>query len=573
MRRVLISTKPFIFVLLPGGVMVRSAESLSSAIPLGTSTKRANSKRANHGRSRLFQDAVSSVSFWLRSFPVCGWRTRSLSSVSGLPTRWRCIRGWLMRLLWAYEYDFTAISPFLYERIGTLCRHPCWSLWFEQRIAGWRSGRSEGYCKSLSAGHAPTDLLLLTQLTSRPVPGWFPGDPELTAMLARAAVSIGLEVNRPPSPEPSRLDDWFLGAGRGSQPRPAPMPFFPEVHEELTKSWMAPFTARSPSSASSILTTLDSRVARGYAGIPQVEREIAVHLCPRNAATWRNRPRLPSKACKLTGALAAKSIPWPARRTSRRRAVPPTSQPGPKSSRKSTKQPWRGQPKDVGICSFSGDGENSAAPSPGGGPGGESFVSVPPWASGTHFFKREQFPFPPGSQVHGTTVCDALLPHSRPWPILPVAKRVWFGDDIPPHAPLASPVWDPGSSVTMPQNAPPSVPSTPTPFRCTTTGMSIVPLEPLAQRLEAWSRTIRLGYTIQFARRPPKFNGVLETSVAIEPVPPAERRQGFYSPYFIIPKKRGGLRPILDLRVLNRALHKLPFKMRTRRHIIKCIQP
>ncbi len=225
-----------------------------------------------------------------------------------------------------------------------------------------------------------------------------------------------------------------------------------------------------------------------------------------------------------------------------------------------------------------------------------------PRASGTHFLKKEQFPFPPGSQVHGTTVCDALLPHSCPRPILPVAKRVRFGEDIPPHAPLASPVWDPGSSVRMPQNAPPSVPSTTPPFRCTTTGMSIVPLALLAQRLEAWltlpslSRwltcTIRLGYAIQFARRPPKFNGVLETSVAvrnapvlreeiavllakdaIEPVPPAERRQGFYSPYFIVPKKRGGLRPILDLRVLNRALHKLPFKMRTRRRIIKCIQP
>ncbi len=166
MRRVLISTKPFIFVLFPVGVTVRSAESLSSVIPLGTSTERTNSKRANHGRSRLFQDAVSSVSFWLRSFSVCGWRTRSLSSVSGPPTRWSCVREWLMRLLWAYEHDFAAISPFLYERIGTLCRHPCWSLWLEQRIAGWRSGRSEGYCKSLSAGHAPTDLLLLTQLTS-----------------------------------------------------------------------------------------------------------------------------------------------------------------------------------------------------------------------------------------------------------------------------------------------------------------------------------------------------------------------------------------------------------------------
>ncbi len=64
---------------------------------------------------------------------------------------------------------------------------------------------------------------------------------------------------------------------------------------------------------------------------------------------------------------------------------------------------------------------------------------------------------------------------------------------------------------------------------------------------------------------------VLLAKDAIEPVPPAERRQGFYSPYFIVPKKGGGLRPILDLRVLNRALHK--FKMRTRRRIINCIQP
>ncbi len=70
-------------------------------------------------------------------------------------------------------------------------------------------------------------------------------DPELMAMLARAAVSIGLEVNRPPSLEPSRLNDWFLGAGRGSQPCSTLVPFFPEVHEELMKSWMAPFTARS----------------------------------------------------------------------------------------------------------------------------------------------------------------------------------------------------------------------------------------------------------------------------------------------------------------------------------------
>ncbi len=79
-------------------------------------------------------------------------------------------------------------------------------------------------------------------------------------MLARTA------VNRPPSPEPSCLDDWFLGAGRDSQPCSAPVPFFLEVHEELTKLWMAPFTARSCSSVSSVLTTLDCGAARGYSG-------------------------------------------------------------------------------------------------------------------------------------------------------------------------------------------------------------------------------------------------------------------------------------------------------------------
>ncbi len=41
--------KAFLLCLFLVGVTVRSVESLSSAIPLGTSTKRANSKRANHG--------------------------------------------------------------------------------------------------------------------------------------------------------------------------------------------------------------------------------------------------------------------------------------------------------------------------------------------------------------------------------------------------------------------------------------------------------------------------------------------------------------------------------------------
>ncbi|XP_050950465.1 uncharacterized protein LOC127153455 [Labeo rohita] len=139
---------------------------------------------------------------------------------------------------------------------------------------------------------------------------------------------------------------------------------------------------------------------------------------------------------------------------------------------------------------------------------------------------------------------------------------------------------------------------------CPTAVTSVnVPLIPLATRLGAWLqlpslsrwliRTVRLGYAIQFARRPPRYRGVLFTSVhsdthaavlraevavllakdAIEPVPPAEMKSGFYSPYFIVPKKSGGLRPILDLRALNRSLLRLPFKMLTMKRMLTCIRP
>ncbi len=36
-------------------------------------------------------------------------------------------------------------------------------------------------------------------------------DPEMMTMLSRAAIRVGLVWNPRPYPEPSRLDDWFLG--------------------------------------------------------------------------------------------------------------------------------------------------------------------------------------------------------------------------------------------------------------------------------------------------------------------------------------------------------------------------
>ncbi len=60
---------------------------------------------------------------------------------------------------------------------------------------------------------------------------------------------------------------------------------------------------------------------------------------------------------------------------------------------------------------------------------------------------------------------------------------------------------------------------------------------------------------------------------AVEMVPPAQSESGSYSRYFLVPKKDGGLRPILDLRHLNRALMKRPFRMITSKQILSQICP
>ncbi len=51
-------------------------------------------------------------------------------------------------------------------------------------------------------------------------------------------------------------------------------------------------------------------------------------------------------------------------------------------------------------------------------------------------------------------------------------------------------------------------------------------------------------------------------------VPPLDRESEFYSLYFIIPKKDGVLRPILDLWLLNRSVMRLKFKMLTVEQVV-----
>ncbi len=127
-------------------------------------------------------------------------------------------------------------------------------------------------------------------------------------------------------------------------------------------------------------------------------------------------------------------------------------------------------------------------------------------------------------------------------------------------------------------------------------------LIPLSHFLHEWERlpgvslwvlrTIQTGYALQFWKNPPRFDGVHLTVVnstskasvlqqelssllqkgAIEEVPQSEVERGFFSRYFLVPKRDGGLRPILDLRRLNFSLYKGKFKMLTIKTIMSQVQ-
>ena len=59
---------------------------------------------------------------------------------------------------------------------------------------------------------------------------------------------------------------------------------------------------------------------------------------------------------------------------------------------------------------------------------------------------------------------------------------------------------------------------------------------------------------------------------AIERVPRGQEGLGFYSTFFSVQKKGGGLRPILNFRPLNKFLKVQHFKMETLRSIIRAME-
>uniref|UniRef100_A0A3B1IRS8 ribonuclease H n=1 Tax=Astyanax mexicanus TaxID=7994 RepID=A0A3B1IRS8_ASTMX len=100
------------------------------------------------------------------------------------------------------------------------------------------------------------------------------------------------------------------------------------------------------------------------------------------------------------------------------------------------------------------------------------------------------------------------------------------------------------------------------------------------------------GLPLAVSKAPPRFSSVVYTQVslnaaavlreeietllckqAIRVVPQADAQRGWYSRYFVVPKRGGGLRPIMDLRTLNKHLRVFKFRMLTLRQFLRAVGP
>ncbi len=524
-------------------------------------------------------------------------------------------------------------------------------------------------------------------------------------VLSKAVQELELTWNPPEEPVRSKLDSWYFRSTRKADSRTS-VPFFPDVHEQLVKTWSAPQSARVHSNTQAMFSHVDGAEAHGYVRSPPVEETVAAHLCPAAAKSLGPDISLPSKPCRTTAHLANKAYASDGEAASALHAmavlqvfqakllqtaeggvltpeatkdlrgaadfalmatkraaqsvgkamgfmvvlqrhlwlnladlkdadrkvllnapITPSGLFGDDSLRlKSAQKLWVTWCRDAPPSSRRQDPDLRQCMAL---PSGEIFPGLPRLGLLLLLLDRSQMSggkcgVPVGSAKVSGEARDATLARPRLLSRLPDDRReggeresspapkrqklnscsnvcVLGVHSIKMHT-FSQKELSPPHSINAAPLAPPQSSAGPHPTQVIAAHPTTEPLKPLRQFISAWKvipgisrwllSVIERGYTLQFRRRPPRFNGVVQSLTspqnaqalrqeigcllekgAVERVPPNELESGFYSRYFVVPKRDGGLRPILDLRPINRALGKRPFRMIMLKQILAQIRP
>ncbi len=125
---------------------------------------------------------------------------------------------------------------------------------------------------------------------------------ELLEVVTRAVHKLKIDwpAEQQTEPRGSKLDKRFLRA------RPPPphrsLPFFPDLHTEVCRSWGRPYSARLFIPASDYYGNVKGLNEHGYRAMPKVEQTLASYLSPDMASSLK-APALPTKPLRTTSTL------------------------------------------------------------------------------------------------------------------------------------------------------------------------------------------------------------------------------------------------------------------------------
>ncbi|MGL5405218.1 MAG: hypothetical protein ACRDAX_00050, partial [Propionibacteriaceae bacterium] len=129
---------------------------------------------------------------------------------------------------------------------------------------------------------------------------------ELVEVVTRAVEKLNIDwpSERQDVRPKSKLDERFLPAR--SQPQRRGLPFFPDLHTEVSRSWEKPMSYRVFSPQSTHYSSIMNKKEHGYGEMPKIEDTLASYLSPESASSLK-APTLPTKPVKLTSSLVGKA--------------------------------------------------------------------------------------------------------------------------------------------------------------------------------------------------------------------------------------------------------------------------
>ncbi len=344
----------------------------------------------------------------------------------------------------------------------------------------------------------------------------------------------------------------------------------------------------------------------------QKQTEAFRHILPRRSAavstpppaaappSARRRGRPPAASTSAPARPQQQPALRPQRGAGRRRPAQPASAPAKPVKRQGRRRPWDGRPGAFGSCS-SGDGD-CTTPSPGGGPGGESFVS---FLFCTQNFNKRAVSFSSGSQegedgsvrdLVSTPPSPSLFASGQQGPVRgrdafsripcptmepgqchtthsdPTSRRTAFR--VGPLCSISLPhrgyVSDsPGPACTVPgglARAPQAVSLAPEDYQ-TRLRDSVRPASPQVQG-HSVHLSVEQGCPCLACRsRGPTGEGRDRAG------PSSRDEVRVLQPLLHRTQERRWVTTNPGPGVLNRALHKLPFRMLTQRRIFQCVRP